>query len=179
MNYIPLILILLIFFNNIVRHRRIIRRQRLTVPQSRQEEISLLFLLFIIFMYLVVPLKSIVLLLAWNQGFVDELTFCILFVSHHYLWATKITLIIYLDRVIDRTTMQARRRFKAPQILMVIMTSILATCTISLYFTSNDRFKTTLIKGLTDMEKRSNFNIHPWEGKSIGDCYPHLQSILS
>lgn len=82
-------------------------------------------------MYLVVPLKSIVLLLAWNQGFVDELTFCILFVSHHYLWATKITLIIYLDRVIDRTTMQARRRFKAPQILMVIMTSILATCTIS------------------------------------------------
>ena len=46
-------------------------------------------MLFIIFMYLVVPLKSIVLLLAWNQGFVDELTFCILFVSYHYLWATK------------------------------------------------------------------------------------------
>lgn len=130
-------------------------------------------------MYLVVPLKSIVLLLAWNQVFVDELTFCILFVSHHYLWATKIKLIIYLDRVIDRTTMQARRRFKAPQILVVIMTSILATCTISLYLTSNDRFKTTLFKGLTDMEKRSNFNIHPWEGKSIGDCYPHLQSKLS
>ncbi|XP_066014984.1 uronyl 2-sulfotransferase [Pocillopora verrucosa] len=76
---------------------------------------------------------------------------------------TKIKLIIYLDRVIDRTTMQARRRFKAPQILVVIMTSILATCTISLYLTSNDRFKTTLFKGLTDMEKRSNFNIHPWE----------------
>ncbi|RMX60358.1 hypothetical protein pdam_00022813, partial [Pocillopora damicornis] len=76
--------------------------------------------------------------------------------------------------------MQARRRFKAPQILMVIMTSILATCTISLYFTSNDRFKTTLIKGLTDMEKRSNFNIHPWEvGKCGSRTMIHLMATLT
>ncbi|CAH3115588.1 unnamed protein product [Pocillopora meandrina] len=76
--------------------------------------------------------------------------------------------------------MQARRRFKAPQILMVIMTSILATCTISLYFTSNDRFKTTLIKGLTDMEERSNFNIHPWEvGKCGSRTMIHLMATLT
>ncbi|RMX54569.1 hypothetical protein pdam_00004589 [Pocillopora damicornis] len=66
-----------------------------------------------------------------------------------------------------RTTMQARGRFKISLLFVVLIMFVLATCTISYYLTSYYHVKSSLIAGVTNVQKSHYINIQTWEGRSI------------
>lgn len=70
---------------------------------------------------------------------------------------------IHLDTAMGRTTMQARGRFKISLLFVVLITFVLATCTISYYLTSYYHVKSSLIAGVTNVQKSHYINIQTWE----------------